>query len=326
MENNLSISKRRLLLADDSTTIQKVVNLTFAGENIEVVTVSDGDAAMRKFVEVEPDLVMADVNMPGLNGYQICEKIKQDARTKRIPVILLVGSFEPFDEEKAIRVGANDYLTKPFQSILQLVNKVSELLDAGMDADDFLAPIENSHQPVNSFADTLKMMPTDEFDSADVSIENLGDAGMDDEMIQTAQIGSVPTDEAHKYESSPVYQSFAEDLDENPLNPSYNSDVSADYPPHDDWAKIQSLSKEEFEETRDETGKDKSARVLEFDDIDLLDFPQTKKLDDFSETFSSPDSEISDKEQDAFQGKASEISDADIEYSAASTQTNNLSS
>ncbi|HLM61384.1 MAG TPA: response regulator, partial [Pyrinomonadaceae bacterium] len=270
MENNLSISKRRLLLADDSTTIQKVVNLTFAGENIEVVTVSDGDAAMRKFVEIEPDLVMADVNMPGLNGYQICEKIKQDARTKRIPVILLVGSFEPFDEEKAIRVGANDYLTKPFQSILQLVNKVSELLDAGTDADDFFAPIENAYQPVNSFADTLKMMPTDEFDSADASIENLGDAGMDDQMIQTAQIGSVPTDETRKYESSPVYQSFAEDSNKNSLKSSYYSATSADYPPHEDWAKIQSLSKEEFEETRDETSKDKSARVLDFEDIDLL--------------------------------------------------------
>jgi len=117
------VSKRRLLLADDSITIQKVVNLTFADEGIEVIAVSDGDAAMQKFVEAVPDLVMADVNMPGLDGYRLCEMIKQDEETRGIPVILLVGSFEPFDEKEARRVGADDFLTKPFQSIRQLVNK-----------------------------------------------------------------------------------------------------------------------------------------------------------------------------------------------------------
>ena len=121
------MSKRKLLLADDSVTIQKVVNLTFADEGIEVVTTGDGNTAMEKFREIKPDLVMADVNMPGLNGYQICEQIKLDETTKQTPVILLVGSFEPFDEEKARAVGADDYLTKPFQSIRQLVSKVTGL-------------------------------------------------------------------------------------------------------------------------------------------------------------------------------------------------------
>jgi CheY-like chemotaxis protein len=129
------VAKRRLLLADDSTTIQKVVNLTFADEGIEVVAVGDGDAAMQKFVEATPDLVMLDVNMPGLDGYRLCEMIKQDDETKEIPVILLVGSFEPFDENEARRVGADDFLTKPFPSIRQLVNKVSDLLDAKTSAE-----------------------------------------------------------------------------------------------------------------------------------------------------------------------------------------------
>lgn len=122
------VSQRKLLLADDSVTIQKVVNLTFADEGIEVITVGDGDSAMAKFAELAPDLVMADVNMPGLSGYEVCEKIRQSS-APNIPVILLVGSFEPFDETEANRVGANDFLTKPFQSIRQLVNKVTELLD-----------------------------------------------------------------------------------------------------------------------------------------------------------------------------------------------------
>lgn len=122
--------QKKLLLADDSVTIQKVVNLTFADEGIEVVAVGDGDAAMERFVEFAPDLLMVDVNMPGMDGYRICEMIKQDQETAHIPVILLVGSFEPFDEDEAYRVGADGYLTKPFQSIRQLVGKVSALLDS----------------------------------------------------------------------------------------------------------------------------------------------------------------------------------------------------
>lgn len=95
------MSKHKLLLADDSITIQKVVNLTFADEGIEVISVGDGNSAMEKFDEVAPDLVMADINMPGLSGYEICERIKGNEETRRIPVILLVGSFEPFDEREA---------------------------------------------------------------------------------------------------------------------------------------------------------------------------------------------------------------------------------
>jgi CheY-like chemotaxis protein len=122
------VSKRKLLLADDSVTIQKVVNLTFADEGIEVISVSDGDSAMTKILEVSPDIVMLDVNMPGLNGYEICENLRKSEQFKQLPVILLVGSFEPFDEDESRRVGANEYLTKPFQSIRQLVTTVTNLL------------------------------------------------------------------------------------------------------------------------------------------------------------------------------------------------------
>ena len=124
------MSKRTLLLADDSVTIQKVVNLTFADEGIDVVTVGDGDSAMQKIYEISPDVVLADVHMPGLNGYQICEIVRENPATYRLPVVLLVGSFEPFDESEAARVGANAYLTKPFQSIRQLVTQVTDLIQS----------------------------------------------------------------------------------------------------------------------------------------------------------------------------------------------------
>jgi CheY-like chemotaxis protein len=119
---------RKLLLADDSVTIQKVVDLTFADEGMQVLTVSDGEQAVRKLEEFAPDIVLLDVFMPKLNGYQVCEHIKRDERFRHIPVMLLVGSFEPFDEVEARRVGADDYLTKPFQSIKQLINKVGALV------------------------------------------------------------------------------------------------------------------------------------------------------------------------------------------------------
>lgn len=122
------MATRKLLLADDSVTIQKVVNLTFADEGMEVTAVGDGDRAIEKIEQMMPDIMLADVHMPGLSGYEVCEHIKQHPRFNHIPVILLVGSFEPFDEEEAKRVGADDYLTKPFQSIRQLVSRVNALL------------------------------------------------------------------------------------------------------------------------------------------------------------------------------------------------------
>lgn len=322
------MAKRKLLLADDSVTIQKVVNLTFADEGIEVVAVGDGDAAMRVFDEAKPDLVLADVNMPGLDGYQICEAIKQNELTKRIPVILLVGSFEPFDEQRAKQIGADDFLTKPFQSIRQLVGKVSDLLDAKTGEDEFLRPIENPNAPVSSFADTLKMQPSDEFDTADDSIANLGDAGMDDEMIQTAQIGSVPVDEIHKYESAPVYQSFAEDLDQTALTPPYGSETPAtaeDYPPAEDWAKTQPLSKTDLEELHAAASSDSKEIIspaLDFDESDLLEFPRVmreKVVDDDL----TPQNDFNQEEQEtttAIETESAEIlKPQEIQTSATTT-------
>lgn len=132
--------KRKLLLADDSITIQKVVNLTFADEGIEVITVDDGSKVLEKVYESKPDLILAYVNLPEKNGYEICESIKKNEETKHIPFILLVGSFETFDQIRAQEVGADDYLTKPFQSIRQLADKVAGYLNLGginTNSDDF---------------------------------------------------------------------------------------------------------------------------------------------------------------------------------------------
>lgn len=135
------LAGRKLLLADDSITIQKVVELTFADEGVSVVCVDNGRDAIEWLAEFTPDIVLADVFMPQVSGYEVCEYVKQSERLKRIPVMLLVGSFEPFDEGEARRVGANDTLTKPFQSIRRLIDKVGQLV-SGRSAEEQIPTAE----------------------------------------------------------------------------------------------------------------------------------------------------------------------------------------
>jgi CheY-like chemotaxis protein len=139
------LAGRKLLLADDSITIQKVVDLTFVDEGVTVLCVSNGREAIEALAEFSPDVVLADVFMPEMNGYQVCEFIKQNDKFKHIPVMLLVGSFEPFDEEEARRVGANDTLTKPFQSIRRLIEKVG-LLSSDRRAEEQIPTAELPHE------------------------------------------------------------------------------------------------------------------------------------------------------------------------------------
>jgi CheY-like chemotaxis protein len=124
--------RRKLLLADDSPTIQKVISLTFGDEGVEVVAVGDGESALRALAEdPPPDVILADVVMPGPDGYELCERVKSDRRLRHVPVVLLVGTFEPFNEAEARRVGADTVLTKPFSSIRGLVSKVGSLFGGG---------------------------------------------------------------------------------------------------------------------------------------------------------------------------------------------------
>jgi CheY-like chemotaxis protein len=141
------VAGRKLLLADDSITIQKVVDLTFADEGMAVTTVGNGRLALQKLEELSPDIVLLDIHMPGMSGYEVCERIKGDERFRHIPVMLLVGSFEPFDEAEARRVGADDHLTKPFQSIRQLVSKVGALLGGRESKEDEDAPTKELTLP-----------------------------------------------------------------------------------------------------------------------------------------------------------------------------------
>jgi len=135
-----------ILLADDSITIQKIVNLTFSGEGIDVVTVGNGEAAVKKIHELRPALVLADIFMPGKNGYEVCDYIKNDPILGTTPVILLVGAFEPFDSTEAARVKADGHLTKPFE-IKVLISAVNSLISAASDQKEAAEPVPGAPLP-----------------------------------------------------------------------------------------------------------------------------------------------------------------------------------
>lgn len=123
----------KILLADDSVTVQKIITLTFSDEGVDVITVNNGDEAISRLQYMRPALVMADVSIPGRNGYEICEFVKRHPEMNDTPVILLVPAFEPFDEERARRIGADYHLTKPFQSIRTLISTVKNLMERKAD-------------------------------------------------------------------------------------------------------------------------------------------------------------------------------------------------
>jgi len=111
----------KLFVADDSKTIHKVIDLAFDDTDTVVEFAKSGDDALGAIRELRPDIVLADVCLPGINGYEICARMKESPELASIPVILLVGTFEPFDEAEASRVGYAASLTKPFDT--------SELID-----------------------------------------------------------------------------------------------------------------------------------------------------------------------------------------------------
>jgi CheY-like chemotaxis protein len=118
-----------ILIADDNSNIQKMAALALKDQGYEVVGVSNGEAAVRKLPDLNPDVVLADVFMPVRNGYELCEFIKNDARFAHIPVVLLVGAFDPIDDHEVKRVRADQILQKPFVPPDPLISLVKVMVE-----------------------------------------------------------------------------------------------------------------------------------------------------------------------------------------------------
>lgn len=117
----------KLLLADDSVTIQRVVELTFSSEDIQVLSVADGEEAIARIPIERPDIVLADIGMPRRTGYDVAAYVKERPDLAHIPVLLMAGAFEPVDEARARQVRSDGVLIKPFEP-QQVIARVRELL------------------------------------------------------------------------------------------------------------------------------------------------------------------------------------------------------
>jgi len=117
----------KLLLADDSVTIQRVIELTFANEDVQVLTAGDGEQAIARVQADQPDIVLADIGMPKRSGYDVAAFVKGNPELAHIPVLLLTGAFEPVDETRAQASGCDGVLIKPFEP-QHVIARVRELL------------------------------------------------------------------------------------------------------------------------------------------------------------------------------------------------------
>ena len=139
---------RTLLLADDSITVQRVIALTFAAEQIQVVAVGDGQQAIEKMAAHRPDIVLAGTSLPQVSGYDLAKFMRGKAEFRKVPVLLLSGAFETVDQARLADSGANGILEKPVEPTA-VISRVKELL--GMKSDEKPAAIAGrSVTPANA--------------------------------------------------------------------------------------------------------------------------------------------------------------------------------
>ena len=121
------MSKGKILVVDDEIYIVHILDFSLGMEGYEVITALDGEQALEKVKNEKPDLIVLDIMMPKLDGYEVCKNIKSSAETQHIPVILLSAKGRNVDQKLGFDVGADDYITKPF-SPRKLVERINQLL------------------------------------------------------------------------------------------------------------------------------------------------------------------------------------------------------
>jgi CheY-like chemotaxis protein len=235
-----------ILLADDSITIQKVIGIIFGGDDYAVTVVDNGKAAVEKAIEIKPDVLLIDALMPGMSGYEVCEQIREIPELRLKPIVLLTGSFEPFDEDKAKTCGADTFLSKPFES-QQIVSKVAEMHELGLSrasAAHIVEPVTTVTPPPLPVQEVAASEPTDiwgaftpevsakeetkedeafeqdQFEKIDQEAEAGIEVAIETEKSAEVEIGSqwVPVEE-HTFEFE------EETLSETPAQPSDDNDA-----------------------------------------------------------------------------------------------------
>ena len=144
----------KLLIAEDSTTIQKVFERTFSPEEFTLSFANNGEEALAKARTESPQLIIADINMPLKNGFEVCAALKQDPALKGIPVLLLIGILDDFDEDESRRVGADGFIVKPFEANAA-ISKVREALSKGGSALPPQGPAAGQAEEIMDLADIV---------------------------------------------------------------------------------------------------------------------------------------------------------------------------
>ena len=106
--------KKRVLVVDDEPHIVKLVKLSLGDKNYDIVGVTSGKEAISYVKDNTPDILVLDLMMPGVNGYEVCQSVRENPKTKGIPIIILSAKSQMLDKLNAIDVGADDYMCKPF--------------------------------------------------------------------------------------------------------------------------------------------------------------------------------------------------------------------
>jgi CheY-like chemotaxis protein len=153
----VSLQKRTILFVDDSATMRTIAEKTFFAEPFDVVTVPSGEAAIAKFREAHPSVVLVDAGMAGVNGYDVCKAIRDDAVGGKTPVILMSGVSTPYDEGRGRDVGATEHIKKPFDTA-KLLERVVEL-SKGASAADEVEAIPLQPKPASAPAPSFQPAP-----------------------------------------------------------------------------------------------------------------------------------------------------------------------
>ncbi len=120
--------KKRILLVDDEVDFVEVLRVRLENSNYEVVVAYDGEEGLERAEREEPDLIILDIMLPKINGFDVCRKLKVDENFKNIPIIMLTAKFQANDIKFGMAMGADAYITKPFEPHL-LIEKIRELLN-----------------------------------------------------------------------------------------------------------------------------------------------------------------------------------------------------
>tara|TARA_R110002111_G_scaffold18931_3_gene46333 strand:- start:16876 stop:17349 length:474 start_codon:yes stop_codon:yes gene_type:complete len=127
MSSEISLKNSKILIADDNHQNCELLDAYLLDEGYETFTAYDGKETLEKVAEIEPDLILLDIMMPKLSGYEVCAQLKGNADTKDIPILVITALNEMGDIEKSVQAGCDDFLTKPVNRI-ELTTRVRSLL------------------------------------------------------------------------------------------------------------------------------------------------------------------------------------------------------